>query len=636
MGVLSQVLEYKARKEQQDQADLQAIPQALNIFNQAKQQASEFRLKELMFKGDLASKGLKINDNGTFSRDASLESPLDQLISQGKAATAEKAIYDAGGPAPSMFNKPTQQPTQPDQVSSGQNNSNIVAEDYDQFGRPKSFKDIGAQQKIKDAEALTADTATRFSGAKQGIQNINDIVNGINNFKGDRKDLIYQANLAIEAENAKDTIVPGAKALYKISKLSRTGDQAKRLANSFSTLSENLLRARTGATAPDPEIVREYARTLLKTFQESPDTWNQKLQNDFNFLKSTHDEIRPLRKDETGDYIPINQSQDLEKIHREKPLGDQIRENAINAAKDAFSPSNLLTAATMGIPVANTARGAEMVAQAVKPAATKAAEIITKANSVNKPIETIDTMVKASREALLKKFVPQEQKLYEKALDKIKADSNPISNPTTLKDTLESMKNANGKFLTPQIEKAHKTISKLLDNGEEISNKNIVDIIKDLKGKFTGNVGETKANNLSAAHDITQFLSGKSSNILKAANSRYSSYKTTMNQFDDLINIKGGPKETDAIVKSLANNDLGMNQVEVLQNLENVTGLSGLAKVMIQARGKVQAQNALDRFNLFNFKPQEIIKGGNKMVTGTQKTPPVSMIKKTVKIKKSK
>ena len=66
------------------------------------------------------------------------------------------------------------------------------------------------------------------------------------------------------------------------------------------TLSENILRARTGAQAPEPEMVREYARTLLMSFIESPNTWAKKINQDYGFLQGTAKEIRPKKEKEWG------------------------------------------------------------------------------------------------------------------------------------------------------------------------------------------------------------------------------------------------------------------------------------------------------------------------------------------------
>ena len=89
-------------------------------------------------------------------------SPTDELIKKGQAATAEKAIYDAGGPRPSLFGNVPAAPTSDQQLPLILQNAppgiqkQITAEqpaspaipqvgqyyppELDEFGRPKGFK----------------------------------------------------------------------------------------------------------------------------------------------------------------------------------------------------------------------------------------------------------------------------------------------------------------------------------------------------------------------------------------------------------------------------------------------------------------------------------------------------------------
>lgn len=636
MGVLDAVLQYKATKEAQQQQDIQAIPQAIVLFNRAKESAQENRLKELAFRGDLAVKGIKLNADNTFSRDESMMSETDKLIEKGKVATAQRAIYDAGGPAPSGFGQSANPQGQ---------QGKIVAEDYDQFGRPKSFKDIGAQQQIKDAEPLAADSATRFSGAQQGMQNVNDIVNQINTHKGNRKDLIYQANLAIEAENAKDTIIPGAKALYKVSKLTRTSDQSKQLANSFSTLSENLLRARTGATAPDPEIVREYARTLLKTFQESPTTWNQKLQNDFNFLKTTHDELRPLRSSETGDFTPINQNDNSTDVYPTNGLQNQMVRKYLTANKSAIDfltlgNSNRVAdlAGKMGadptavnvyknletkdpieslIRMAPTAvaatqlvrlggqalmakaasNNAAKLASQLEPTVQRAAEQAQVTLSALKPEEGLNKLIPVARNNIKENYVAKQYEIYGKKLDQIKGNATPITEPASVIDNLALKTNsATGNFETAQIAKVYKGLNDKMKSGKAITEADIVDGIKTLKGTYGGKVNAAKYANYEAANELSESLTGANADILKGANIGYRQFKTNYKNIDDLIGLDERKivlsKNNDAVVKSLLNNDLGQNQQGTLQLIGDVSGIKDFPNVVTKYRGLIQTANA--------------------------------------------
>lgn len=91
MSVLDSVLQYKARKEAQEAQAAQAIPQAVQAFITGRQEAQNNQLKMLSVQAELAGKGLKLTPQGIM-RDESLTSPLEQLVSQSKAAEAAKTM----------------------------------------------------------------------------------------------------------------------------------------------------------------------------------------------------------------------------------------------------------------------------------------------------------------------------------------------------------------------------------------------------------------------------------------------------------------------------------------------------------------------------------------------------------------
>jgi hypothetical protein len=163
------------------------------------------------------------------------------------------------------------------------------------------IEENNAKAKAKSIEEkqkpLSGDAALKYSGALQGMRDIKYISDelGLNSgtLNPNAKELIYKSNLAVEGANAKATLIPGLQGVYKGVKYSRAGDAGSRLSNKFMTLAENLLRARTGAAAPDPEIVREYARSLLRGYTESPETWISKLKQNEEFLSGVAKGIRP-------------------------------------------------------------------------------------------------------------------------------------------------------------------------------------------------------------------------------------------------------------------------------------------------------------------------------------------------------
>ena len=89
MGVLDQVLKYKAEKEAQQSADISMIPQAVMAFQQGRQQQQDNLLKQLTLQASLAGNGLRLESkNGNYGivKDESLRSQKDLLDEQLKQA----------------------------------------------------------------------------------------------------------------------------------------------------------------------------------------------------------------------------------------------------------------------------------------------------------------------------------------------------------------------------------------------------------------------------------------------------------------------------------------------------------------------------------------------------------------------
>lgn len=156
----------------------------------------------------------------------------------------------------------------------------------------------------KERNPMAAESALRYSGAIQSIKGLQTIAKEIGIDKDGKlnpkaKELIFAANQSIEGANATNQgkgltqFIPGGVGLYKGYKYLRGGDKGSKLGSYFMTTAENLLRARTGAAAPEPEIVREYARGLLRSYIESPDTWKAKLAQEEEFAMGIVKEMKP-------------------------------------------------------------------------------------------------------------------------------------------------------------------------------------------------------------------------------------------------------------------------------------------------------------------------------------------------------
>ena len=199
------------------------------------------------------------------------------------------------------------------------------------------------RQIAEEGKPLAGDTAAKYSGATQGIKSMNEIVKmiGLKNINGkitansNAKDLIKQANLAIEASTLQNqppsfygAALPFMRKAEEASKLSRVGSEGSQLANLFNTLAENLLRARTGATAPNPEIVREMSRSLFRVWQEDPSAWRTKLMNNLTYLEGVAKEIRPRSyQQDIGQLVDIFSNRELVKtsITREQAIAELKR-----------------------------------------------------------------------------------------------------------------------------------------------------------------------------------------------------------------------------------------------------------------------------------------------------------------------
>lgn len=178
-NALDAVLQLRAQEQAKQEAQGQQISQAFQLFQQARQQAQANQLAQLQMKASLAKDGLKLDSTGNFVRDESLKSETDKIIEKGKLAASEKAIYEAGGPMPSAFSKggvggAIGQIVDPsvNVVGTNQGTSNIIAKDYDEFGRPKGFIDLEAKRQEKMSEGIPADKTGLYNLSKESIDNI--------------------------------------------------------------------------------------------------------------------------------------------------------------------------------------------------------------------------------------------------------------------------------------------------------------------------------------------------------------------------------------------------------------------------------------------------------------------------------
>lgn len=185
MGVLDSVLRYKAQKEAEGAQVAQAIPQAVNAFIQGRQQAQDNQLKMLAINTELAGKGLRLTSQGIM-RDDSLTSPLEQLVTQAKAAEAAKTMgnRDLWG---ALTGQQTQQAVAPTQEPVGQTPSGIdqmQAPEIDQFTGKPTTRGVQQEALNKQIEAKgleSAKTEAKNAEKVKGMEAIEGDLNSLLN-----------------------------------------------------------------------------------------------------------------------------------------------------------------------------------------------------------------------------------------------------------------------------------------------------------------------------------------------------------------------------------------------------------------------------------------------------------------------
>lgn len=95
-NALDAVLALQQNRQQQQQQQSENLTQAVNMFNQMRQQSIANQFMQKNYRAGLAERGLKENSDGSFARDLSLMSPADLFLQQGKMADAYKNLVESG------------------------------------------------------------------------------------------------------------------------------------------------------------------------------------------------------------------------------------------------------------------------------------------------------------------------------------------------------------------------------------------------------------------------------------------------------------------------------------------------------------------------------------------------------------
>lgn len=248
-----------------------------------------------------------LNRGGRTSEETmNLPQNIEQLPSQPKQSltqqTIEQPIEQTG--LPQAETQPSKFITKPV----------IKTDDYgNQFLEQDTIMNPEYESYIKQIEEqnkpLSGEGAIRFSGSKQAKNSINDIFKLLK-LRPTGKTLSsgqpeYTSDVPLNKriwdkiqQNAASSTgllfgqnIPGVSDILRSPQII-SDEESRLLENEYSTLAEDLLRARTGATAPEPEIVREFARSLNR-LGDSPTVVANRLLNNEQLVDEIIEQIRP-------------------------------------------------------------------------------------------------------------------------------------------------------------------------------------------------------------------------------------------------------------------------------------------------------------------------------------------------------
>ena len=171
--------------------------------------------------------------------------------------------------------------------------------------RQKIVNNLIEERAKKSQEPLGSEVVTKFAGAVQGLDMLQKTVDNLGFYRNEKTGKVE----SFQGGEFKKKIAGSKAASFKestlpLSNIKVTGgmfeglvqmagtDDARKIDLWLTTMAENVLRARTGAAAPEPEIVREEARSLIRLL-DSPDVAFERLSVNEGFLRTVANNIRP-------------------------------------------------------------------------------------------------------------------------------------------------------------------------------------------------------------------------------------------------------------------------------------------------------------------------------------------------------
>lgn len=635
-SALEAVLRLKADETARAQQQSDNLTQAVNIFQRAKESVQSNQLQLLQVKSNLAKDGLKMNQDGSFSRDDSLLSESDRILQKAKLADAAKSLGDRN-----LFNQitgnsqqqidTTQVNPQAAQINPNDETSQLyqVANQVDPFtGKPTAE----AEQAKAQLESINTSTTASAKAERELNRKQGTLLR-----VGERIVDEYGKTNPSENRLAQIASVPG-------SWLQSNQDQKNdSVYSSFvSSLKAQMARGQGevgNLSAPEQEAVLNAVAKLedvksvgydklinyfknIKEVSTDKDTQKQadKIIERLNSINSNKGKEQGLFESDTkptdikgkisqniNDMISpaasfVNNALAVPFVTSPKDMveksGGKYPESSYPAGKAldmafgvAGSVANLPVRGAIsllkGVQAANNINKAEQLMKQTEPfakgAGVKAAEDLVKL----KPVEVMDKTVKNVRQELLKKsddlsqagYVQREHAIYSDAIGKVKASDVEIKNaPKLLDEFAANNKDEFGNFITPEIKRAYTDLSEALAKNGKVTEKQLHDAVIKLKGNFKDVVDRTKSLNLSAVRDLSEGYTGEAASAIKSANLRYSQFKPVENDINDLIGLYGkrtDSRATDTVINGLLKSDLSKNpnQARVLDKIGQETGI---------------------------------------------------------------
>lgn len=667
MSVLQAVMQYKAQQAEDQKAQADSILTATQLFQQARQQAVANKLDLMRLaqqqsqfdigqRNELAGKGLKINTDGSFTRDESLTSPLDQYILKGKAVEAARNMGDRStfNALTGQSNTPANPVTQPVQ-SAQETVSPEDAQLYQQANQIDPFTQKPTAEAEQAKAQLTEKTAGKTASAK--AQSELNRKQGVLLRVGERIIDEYGKTNPSENRLLQLASIPGSylqsnqdqknDAVYRDfvnslrAQLARGQGEVGNLSQTEQAVVLNAVGSLGDVKSVGYDKLINYFKNIKdvstdKNTQEQANVILGKLENIKSSPNDNSKSQEPKSKIEqvANEFISpaasfVNNALAVPFVTSPKdiieksggkypeavgPVGQTLSAGAGIAGAFANLPVRGAFALLKGAQAAANLNKAKAIMQQTAPVVEQQAVKAQSALTKLKGDEIINSAVKNARDKITGQggYISQEHNIYSKAIDTIKGTDKPVSGADNLlsKFALNNKNETTGQFNTPEMQKVYDALNTKFANAEKITEADIVNSMKILKGKFgTGKVDVSKRMNLNAASDLAEGLSGDNLKILKAANTRYSTFKTNEKNIDELISIYGKAKKTDSVVSGLLSKDLGIEQSQVAKFIGDKTGLD-LLNTINYHRGLNQVADSF----WFTRQISSLVSGSKKVV----------------------